>query len=284
MSADFADLRTRTLSAVVMLALGAVALWAGGLVFAALAIAVTGLMAWELYRMVVPDAPAGRPEAYGVAAAILVAVFSFTWGGWVSVSGLALGAILLSARVPRDRWVFGAYLGLILLAGHGLIVLRGIPDLGLQLIVLMLLIVIASDVGGYFGGRILGGPKFWPRVSPKKTWTGTVVGWVLACIAVWVYARLLFWNGVDSQSTMSVVIAFYWFQPLMFLPIVLLAFVGQMGDIAESAVKRRYGIKDSSNLIPGHGGVLDRFDALIAVAAVALVALMLSPLRHLPLL
>jgi len=280
MAVEFGDLRARVLSALAMVGVGAVAIWAGGLVFAGLAILVAGLMAWELYRMMTPEAPPGRAEAHGVAAAVLVAVFSFTWGGVVSASGLVLGAILIAARVPRDRWIFGAYLTLILVAAHGLIVLRGLPEVGLALILLLVLIVIASDVGGYFGGRILGGPKFWPKVSPKKTWSGTVVGWLLACVAVWACARLLFWIGVDTPATTHLILLFYWFQPLVYLPLVLLAFVGQMGDIAESAIKRRYGIKDSSNLIPGHGGVLDRFDALIAVAAFALVAFLLAPFSY----
>ena len=251
MSADFSDLRARVLSAVAMIALAALALWAGGLVFAVLAILVSGLMGWELYRMTVPEAPQGRAEAHGVAAAVLVAVFSFTWGGWVSASGLVLGAILLAARVPRDRWIFGAYLTLILLAGHGFIVLRG--ELGLGWMLWLVAVVIASDTAGYFAGRILGGPKFWPRVSPKKTWSGTLAGWILAAAVGWGFVGPLGagWGLVLMSA--------------------LLAFAGQMGDIAESAIKRHRGVKDSSALIPGHGGVLDRFDALIAVAVLALV-------------
>jgi phosphatidate cytidylyltransferase len=248
---NFSDLRARVLSAVVMIAVGAVALWAGGLVFAALAILVSGLMGWELYRMTVPEAPQGRAEAHGVTVAVLVAVFSFTWGGWVSVSGLVLGAILLAARVPRDRWIFGGYLTLILLAGHALIALR--DDLGALWVLWLIAVVIASDVAGYFAGRVLGGPKFWPRVSPKKTWSGTVAGWVLAALVGWAFMGPL---GADAGLIGASV---------------LLAFAGQMGDIAESAIKRRRGVKDSSDLIPGHGGVLDRFDALIAVVVLDFV-------------
>jgi len=249
--ARFADLRARTLSAVVMVLAGATALWAGGHVFAALAVTVSGAMVWELTRMMLPDAPPGRAEAHGVVAAILVAVFSYTLGGLVSLGALVLSAALLAMRVPRDAWLFGGYLALILLAGHGLIVLRG--DYGLLLVLWLVLIVIASDVAGYFAGRVLGGPKFWPAVSPKKTWSGTVAGWVLAAAVGAGFMGLLGAGaGLIGLS-------------------VLLAFAGQMGDIAESAIKRRTGVKDSSQLIPGHGGVLDRFDALIAVVVLALV-------------
>lgn len=251
MTANFADLRARLISAAAMAVGGAVALWAGGWVFAALAVAVSGLMAWELYRMVVPEAPQGRAEAHGAIAAVLVAVFSFTWGGWISVSGLVLGAVLLAARVPRHRKMFGAYLALILLAGHALIDLRA--SAGALWVLWLVAVVIASDVAGYFAGRLLGGPKFWSRVSPKKTWSGTVAGWALAAVVGAAFMAPLGagWGLVGLS--------------------VLLAFAGQMGDIAESAIKRREGVKDSSDLIPGHGGVLDRFDALIAVVALDLV-------------
>jgi phosphatidate cytidylyltransferase len=247
----FADLRTRVLSALAMAVIGLGAIWIGGYVFVALAIVLAGLMGWELYRMLNADAPEGRAEANGVAAAVLVGVFSFTLGGWFSVGGLALGALLLAWRAPRDRWIFGAYLFLAMLAAHGLIELRA--AFGLEFVLWLILVVVASDVAGYFAGRALGGPKFWPRISPKKTWSGTVAGWILAALVGWGF---MLWLGLGAS--VIVVSAF-------------LAFAGQMGDIAESALKRHAGIKDSSTLIPGHGGVLDRFDALIAVAALAYV-------------
>jgi phosphatidate cytidylyltransferase len=255
----FADLRTRVLSALVIAAVGLGALWLGGHVFALLAIALAGLMTWELYRMMIPDAPPARAEAHGVAAAIVVAVFTYAWGGWVSVLGLLAAAALVAARAPRDALIFGAYLALILLAGHGLIALRW--DYGLAWVLWLILIVIGSDVAGYFAGRLLGGPKFWPRVSPKKTWSGTVAGWVVGALVGLAFMPVL-GAGVGLVALS-----------------VLLAVAGQMGDIAESAIKRRAGVKDSSDLIPGHGGVLDRFDAMIAVALAALLMANLGLLR-----
>jgi len=255
----FADLRARVLSALVMVAVGLVALWAGGHVFAAVVIALSGLMGWELYRVMVPDAPAARAEAHGVVVAILVAVFSYTWGGWISGAALVLAAALLAARMPGDRRIFGAYLALILLAGHGLIDLE--REYGREWVLWLVLIVIGSDVAGYFAGRFLGGPKFWPKVSPKKTWSGTVAGWIA--------------GAVVGAAFMPVLGA----GPGLIVLSVVLAMAGQMGDIAESAIKRRMDVKDSSSLIPGHGGVLDRFDALIAVALVELVMANLGLLR-----
>ena len=248
---NFNDLKARVLSALVMVAIGAGAVWAGGWIFAALAVVLAGLMGWELWRMMAPADPYGRAEAAGLVAALLVAIFTLYQPGWIGLGGLALGALVMAGRMPRDKLVFGLYYGLILWAAHGFILLR--EGMGLAFMLWLILIVVASDVAGYFAGRILGGPKFWPRISPKKTWSGTVAGWLLAALVGWGFALAL------GSGWMLV--------PLS----ALLAFAGQLGDIAESAIKRRAGVKDSSNLIPGHGGVLDRFDAMIAVAVLALL-------------
>ncbi|MFN4098786.1 MAG: phosphatidate cytidylyltransferase [Pararhodobacter sp.] len=247
---NFADLRARLISGVAMGAVGLGAIWLGGWPLTVLALLLAALMGWELHKMMVPDLPEGRAEATGLVAAILVGVFTYWQSGWIALAGMALGALVLAWKMPRDRVIFGLYFMLILLAAHGLILLRG--GFGLAFVLWLVLIVIASDVAGYFAGRVLGGPKFWPRFSPKKTWSGTVAGWVLAAAV-----GAAFVVGQGWPVAMVAVSA-------------LLAFAGQLGDIAESALKRRAGVKDSSALIPGHGGVLDRFDALIAVVALAL--------------
>jgi phosphatidate cytidylyltransferase len=102
---------------------------------------------------------------------------------------------------------------------------------------------------GYFAGRMIGGPKFWPRVSPKKTWSGTVAGWVGAALVALVFLTI-------PGTTAGVLIVLS----------VAMALASQMGDIAESAVKRATGVKDSSSLIPGHGGLMDRFDGMLGAA------------------
>ena len=117
-----------------------------------------------------------------------------------------------------------------------------------------MLVVVVTDVAGYFAGRIIGGPKFWPAVSPKKTWAGTTAGWLAAAVVGVVF-------GIGSGVMGTLVLAS-----------VLLSFASQLGDIAESAIKRRVGVKDSSTLIPGHGGLLDRFDGMLG-AALALLLL-----------
>jgi len=247
---NFADLRARLISGLVMAVVGLGAIWLGGWPMTVLALLLAGLMGWELHKMTVPDAAEGRAEATGVVAAVLVGVFTYWQTGWIALAGMALGAVVMAWKMPKDRVVFGLYFALILLAAHGLILLRG--GYGLAFVLWLVLIVIASDVAGYFAGRVLGGPKFWPRISPKKTWSGTLAGWIMAALVGAGFVAVQGWPWALVAVS------------------ALLAFAGQLGDIAESALKRRAGIKDSSALIPGHGGVLDRFDALIAVVALAL--------------
>lgn len=252
MSGGFPDLAPRVASAVVMAALGLGAVWLGGWWFTALVLAAVAVMGWELHRMHAPDAPQGLAQGVG----LLGAVWVYAFGGFspqlLAFLLMMVPAVVIALRLPRERQVFGAYFALVLMAGHALIVLR--EGLGPLWFFWLVAVVVASDVAGYFAGRFIGGPKLWPRVSPKKTWSGTVAGWALAAVA-----GLAFMAPLGAGGSLV-------------LLSVLVAMAGQAGDIAESAVKRRAGVKDSSNLIPGHGGLLDRFDALMAAAV--LVALL----------
>ncbi|WP_149142485.1 phosphatidate cytidylyltransferase [Gemmobacter caeruleus] len=244
------DLAPRVLSAVVMLAVGAAAIWAGGLWFKLLVIVAVAAMVWELARMT--EAPGSVPALWlGGLGALAMTGIAFI-PGFGKLALVLLPAIIGTFRPRRDAGVFAAYAIVILLTGLGLVVLR--EGFGLLVILWIVAVVVVSDVAGYFAGRILGGPKFWPAVSPKKTWSGTVAGWVGAALVGWAFHAA----GHGGAGLV-------WLSPLV-------AFAGQLGDIAESAIKRRAGVKDSSNLIPGHGGVMDRFDAL-AFAVVAVLVL-----------
>jgi phosphatidate cytidylyltransferase len=249
--AEFADLRARALSGAAMAGLGAGAIWLGGPVFAAVVCALSGLMVWELTRMLDPNAPFGKAEAAGFTAAVVLAVFTWRFDGALLIGLTLLVAVLMAWRFPKDRIIAGEYITLILFAGLGLLALRS--DYGALWVLWLVALVVGSDVAGYFAGRAFGGPKLWPRVSPKKTWSGTVAGWVVAVAIALVFMPLL---GAGAG---------------LIVASVLIAMAGQAGDIAESAIKRHAGVKDSSNLIPGHGGVMDRFDALVAAAVVAFV-------------
>ncbi len=259
MSADAArwgDLRKRLVSALVMLSVGAAELWLGGPTFSVLVIVLTAAMFWELANITSPG-HRKTPIGMGLIAAVCV------WGAVYVRDDLAAALLLIPAFAlaltpRRDRRIATLYGICVMIAGYGLIDLRGT---GTAPILWLVLIVITSDVAGYFVGRALGGPKFWPAISPKKTWSGTVAGWVGAVI---VSAGFVLWGNAPWLA-------------LLLAPFV--AFAGQLGDIAESWIKRRAGVKDSSGLIPGHGGVMDRFDALIG--AVVLVML-LSLLTALP--
>lgn len=243
-SGKWGDLPARVGSAAVMALVGILAVWLGGAWFFALVALVGGGMVWELTRMMAPDRPAlhipmGALAGFAIYIATLLP-------GQAVLPVLIAPAIVGATQLSKDRMIYAAYVAALMLACFGLIVLRDVR--GIQWILWLVLVVIATDVAGYFVGRVVGGPKFWPKVSPKKTWSGTIGGWVVAAL-----------------------VGAYFGGPLLVMMSVLTAFASQMGDAAESAIKRRTGIKDSSNLIPGHGGLLDRFDGMMGAALLVLI-------------
>jgi phosphatidate cytidylyltransferase len=245
------DLGPRLLSALVMVAVGAAALWQGGVAFVLLVAAVAGLMIWELVRILGPKQP-GAPVQLGLLSAVVMAALSYL-PVIVHLPMLAAPLLVGASMVATGSagiWMaygavvlLGSYSALVIMGGHGLFWLGWLVS-----------VVVMSDIAGYFAGRLLGGPKFWPKVSPKKTWSGTIAGWVGAGIIGALFA-------MNSPAGLGLIVLS-----------VITAFAAQMGDIAESAIKRRFGIKDSSNLIPGHGGFLDRFDGMLGALLLVLVA------------
>ena len=242
---NFADLKLRVFSALVLAVVAGVAIWFGGMVFLVLLSLVGGIMIWELARMLSPKLDPAKLILLGLIGA--AAVFRVGFDNHVcALAALVLAPVLGMVLLPKDRGLFVGYASFILFAVAGLFWLR--DGEGLVWAIWLIAVVIASDVGGYFFGRILGGPKILPVISPKKTWSGTLGGWLLAALIGFIFANYLGANAV------LVVLS------------VLTAIAAQIGDVVESAIKRHTGIKDSSNLIPGHGGFLDRFDALIAAS------------------
>jgi phosphatidate cytidylyltransferase len=227
-----------------MVGVGIFAITMGGVWFQALVSLATGLMIWELTRMLAPEV-AARGVLYGQISVALIMAVPQIGPLWILpwVIGLALVATL---TMPRRSIIFGVFFSAILIAGYGLVTFRTLH--GNVWLFWLVIVVVVTDVFGYFAGRFIGGPKFWPRVSPKKTWSGTVAGWIGAAI---VGAGFLIWTTAGRYLI--------WIS-------VLLSLASQLGDIAESALKRRVGVKDSSNLIPGHGGLFDRFDGLLGAA------------------
>jgi phosphatidate cytidylyltransferase len=244
------DLMPRLLSALVMVAIGGFEIWAGGLLFN-LAIALCcGVMVWELSQMLAP----GR---FGTAVQLgaLTVLVVFAAGDVPMLLGLTLlilpavlGWILLGDDADIRFSVFSLWIAL---AGFSFIWLRN--DLGVLWLIWLVVVVVATDVVGYFAGKTFGGPKFWPRISPKKTWSGTGAGWLASAVV-----------GACFAPVFDMGFGFV-------LASVLVAMASQAGDVAESALKRQTGVKDSSALIPGHGGLLDRFDGMLGAAAMFLL-------------
>ncbi len=244
----WADLLPRALSAVVMIAAGGVAVWSGGLIFNAMIALCCGGMVWELVRMLMPSrsGTALQLGAISAAAVLLASLLPALWVLPVLAAPVAAGFSQISER----RQYFTGFALWVLLAGFGFIWLRG--QMGMAWMLWLVCIVVVTDVAGYFAGKAIGGPKFWPRVSPKKTWSGTASGWIAAAIVGAVFA------GQMGQGFGFVILS------------VLLSMASQAGDVAESALKRKMGVKDSSALIPGHGGLFDRFDGMLGAAAIFL--------------
>jgi phosphatidate cytidylyltransferase len=126
-------------------------------------------------------------------------------------------------------------------------------EMGMTATLWIIGLVVITDIAGYFVGRIVGGAKFWPVFSPKKTWSGIVGGWIGAALFTYVMVQ-------GGHLSLPV-------ETAMFIGLCL-SFASQLGDITESALKRASGVKDSSNVIPGHGGVMDRFDGLIGASLI----------------
>jgi phosphatidate cytidylyltransferase len=233
-----------------MLAVGGVAIWMGGVVFSVLLAVICGLMVWELVRMLQPDTPAVAVQlgALGAGAVLLAVYLPPLYALPVLIAPGIVGLSFLSAH----KRIYLAYTPALLLACMGAIILR--LDHGVIWMLWLVCVVVVTDVAGYFAGRIIGGPKFWPKVSPKKTWSGTVAGWIGAAVVA-----LLFMQQTGAGTGLI------WISMVM-------SFASQMGDAAESAIKRKTGVKDSSNLIPGHGGLLDRFDGMLGALLLFVIA------------
>lgn len=219
MSADVpakqSDLKVRTLSAIVMVAVAGGAFWADGIILQAFVAAIGVIVLWEYWGLI-----------------------SKVAGGFAGRAGWMLFGIV---------YVTSACFMLLLLSS---------PWIGRIAVLVPIGCVIATDIGAYFSGRTIGGPKIAPRISPSKTWSGLIGGMVFSGFTV---------IGVQSFYLSQDAVNLTYYHVLQFIAGAIITIVAQSGDFAESYLKRRAGVKDSSNLIPGHGGFLDRLDGLLAV-------------------
>jgi phosphatidate cytidylyltransferase len=253
--AKWRDLGLRVASAIVLIPIILWVNWLGSVWYALLVGLMAGFMALEWVKLI----HAGRPVQLAVHLAAAAVSTALPWiagpaVGFTAILMLWAGSVVQRqiADKPHTFWsIIGVpYIGLSALA---LMILRGDPQFGLIAVYWLLFVVWGADTLAYFTGRLFGGPKLLPSISPKKTWAGligAIVGGIL-CSAL--FARVA---GLDSLLWLCSIGA-------------ILAIIEQAGDFFESALKRSVGVKDSSALIPGHGGMLDRVDGLVAAAALA---------------
>ena len=243
------ELRLRILSGIVLAAVVLAATWAGGPAFRLLAAAIGLLVYYEWSTITrLPDTDF-RANALGWLAVAVVCGLVVLGNGSLALpllAGATLAAILYALVSGGSRWLAGgiAYSGL---SAVSLAAIRGDGADGFVAMLFVFAVVWATDILAYFVGRALKGPKLAPAISPGKTWSGAIGGAVSAVIAgTLVHMAFFPLSGV--------------WVPILAL---VLSVFSQIGDLFESFIKRRFGVKDSSRLIPGHGGVMDRVDGLV---------------------
>jgi phosphatidate cytidylyltransferase len=247
-------------AAVAMGSVAVAATWIGGFLFAAFWWLASIVVLWEWQRLVGGERLIVARVVAGAVALALAAL----WALHDSIAGV-VAALILGAAVVG--WIAGGRQGIWTAAGvlyAGALVasvglLRVSPSFGMASILWLFAVVWGADIAAYFAGRLIGGPRLWPRVSPGKTWAGAIVGAFAGAVlglmlGAWTNRlAALFWLGLAT------------------------AIVSELGDLFESALKRRFGVKDSSGLIPGHGGLMDRLDAFTSASFFAAVVAILHP-------
>jgi phosphatidate cytidylyltransferase len=249
--ASSGDLPKRVASSAVMVVLAIATTVAGGWPFVLFWAAVAVGVYWEWSSMVARQAKV--PLIAGGAALLLAGALAGSGHVYYAAAAVAAGALSVAVLAPRRRtWSAGGvlYAGVLVLAP---VVLRRDLPLGSVAVFFLFAVVWATDILGYFVGRLVGGPKLAARISPKKTWAGAIGG---AAGAVAAGVGLLSVVGYAAMGSPAVTA-------------LVLSIVSQGGDLLESAVKRRFGVKDASHVIPGHGGLMDRLDGFLAAAGVA---------------
>lgn len=253
---SWTDLGPRFASAIVLLLLAVVGLYVGSYVFAALVGAVFAGCYREWERMVTLK-PLATPGAVLIGLLGLSALVFPAFGPLVSLGFVAVAAIVAAVTSGSEgvrTWRVGGvvFYGIVIvmlmmIRGDATWMQPGVLDAGMWAGLMLGCVIWATDTGAYFTGRQVGGEKLAPDISPGKTWSGAIGGFALGTLI-----GLVLWLLVVPQSPWWIGLALA----------AALSIVGQVGDLAESAIKRRFRIKDSGDIIPGHGGLMDRLDSL----------------------
>jgi phosphatidate cytidylyltransferase len=248
-SGGFGDLGPRVVSALALTALAVAALIVGGHVFVLFWLIAAFAINWEWQGLIGGERRLARVVIGAVA---LSAAAGFTHAG-ETIPGLVVlillaGVVGILAGPARRLWAFVGliYAGALVVS---VCALRDSPGVGLLAVAWLFALVWGTDVFAYFGGRMIGGPKLWPRVSAGKTWSGTITGVLSGAL---LGLAVVHFGAAGPTKSLPI-----------FLASLVAAALAQVGDLGESMVKRRFGVKDSSQLIPGHGGVMDRLDGFI---------------------
>ena len=272
--AGMTNLQKRTLSAAVLLPVVIAAIVLGHPYFTVLVAIFAAAMAWEFTAVAAHARVSGQtspiPQPSGgawrvlAALAIITAVLAVVGAGyahldiriWIVILFGAFATGVMAAVINRQRMAWFV-LGVIYVAvpAVALVAIRAEPTFGPASLVWIIALVMAADTGGYLVGRTVGGPKLAPRISPNKTWSGLGGAVAGAALVGLLTAFILNHTNVLVLTLISAIIGL----------------LEQGGDLVESAFKRHFGVKDTSQIIPGHGGVLDRVDGLLAVAVAVLV-------------
>jgi phosphatidate cytidylyltransferase len=248
------ELGPRIVSGLILIAAALAAAWLGGDWFAFFWLAAAAMIFWEWLSLI----GAGRRRlaclAVGAGALAIAAPLGLRGAPDYALGAILSAALAIGGVAERGRRLL-SIAGLLYASAAVLPIttLRGSPGFGLAAVLWIFAVVWGTDIFAYFGGRLCGGPKLWPRLSPAKTWSGFAIGvcgGALAGLAV-APAPVNNWNllvlGLAAGAT------------------------AQAGDLFESALKRHFGVKDTSTLIPGHGGVMDRLDGFIAASLFAVL-------------
>ena len=249
-NSNWPDLQLRLISASLLIIVSAVCVYFGSYLFTFFVISLVGVMHWELGKMLSPLST----QAMWFSAALSIAATFFL----LETNSFVLPIIILLVNFYFQKYffhhnsIFGAFYSLAVII-CGIIFYRIRLEFGLYHTFWLIGVVVFTDTAGYLIGRVIGGPKVFPRISPKKTWSGVLAGWFAVALFSWLF--------VENIAPQNLFVKFVSIS-------IILSVSAQIGDMIQSHLKRMSDVKDSSTLLPGHGGFMDRFDGFVGATVV----------------